>query len=68
MVVLSEQIDQMIFAYPKGWDGKVRGRYVRYHEQWQGSGKVVPLAGSFLGSKQIVPQGQVSNQTDRLSL
>ena len=26
------QIDHMILTYPKGWDGKVRGRYLRYHQ------------------------------------
>ena len=40
----------MIFAYPKGWDGKVRGRFLRYHQKWKGSGKVQPIAGTFLGS------------------
>ena len=29
------QIDHMIFAYPKSWDGKVRGRYLRYHQKWE---------------------------------
>ena len=44
------QIDHMILTYPKGWDGKVRGRYLRYHQNWKGTGKVQPIAGTFMGS------------------
>lgn len=45
-----EQIDRIVIPYPRGWDGRVKGRYLRYHQRWTGTGKVQPVRATFLGS------------------
>ncbi|TVR12227.1 MAG: hypothetical protein EA401_09605 [Planctomycetota bacterium] len=45
-----EFIDRIVIPYPRGWSGKITGRYLRYHQRWTGTGKVQPVRATFLGS------------------
>lgn len=44
-----ERVLRIKSLYPPGWDGKVKGRYLRYHQNWKGTGKVQPVRATFFG-------------------